>query len=639
MSDKVPELVRVFASTTSLLNEAAVLIELPSRRLVEVNRVFFETLAYAPHEVIGSTPQQGGWWPDVAVMEQFITDAAAGGVAEHVIAVRTREGSSLRSSARATVLDASGGPSYLQLITCRRRDIGPVRMEHELMFKQVPVGVALTRNRTFVHTNPAFDRIFGWVPGSLAGQPGRVLWPSDEVYADIGRRIGPGLARGEPVELEFPDMVRPDGTTRALRLLAQAVEPERGADGGTLWICEDITERMQLTRRLEESRNRAEQASRAKSQFLANMSHELRTPLNALLGLARLLQQGAGSRQRRREYLDLMADSAQSLSSIVSDILDLSKIEAGRLDIEVTPMDLHHLARSLHRSFSVLSRASELDFSLHIDPGVPEVVEGDPLRVRQILANFINNALKFTATGSVQIRIECAAGSNVRLAVHDTGPGFDDATRQRLFLPFSQADESTTRRFGGTGLGLSICRELAALMGGAVGADSVPGQGSVFWAELPLPPSAHQPSASDFAGLDTAALGDLNVLVVEDNDVNMMICVALLEQRGARVVQAADGRLALQAVREHAAQGRAIDLVLMDLQMPVMGGLEATRLLRVEYKRFELPIIGLSAAAFASERAEALAAGMNDFVVKPIEPHKLERAIIRAASERMESLR
>jgi PAS domain S-box-containing protein len=529
--------------------------------------------------------------------------------------------------------------SYLQLITCRRRDVGPVRLEHELMFKQVPVGIALTRNRTFVHTNPAFDRIFGWVPGRLAGLPGRAVWSSDELYADIGRRIGPGLARGELVELELPDMVRPDGATRALRLLAQAVEPKRGVDGGTLWICEDITGRMQLTRHLEESRNRAEQASRAKSQFLANMSHELRTPLNALLGLARLLQQGAGSRQRRREYLDLMADSAQSLSSIVSDILDLSKIEAGRLDIEVTPMDLHQLARSLHRSFSVLSRAIELDFGFHIDPGVPEVVEGDPLRVRQILANFINNALKFTTTGSVQIRIGRAAGSSVRLAVHDTGPGFDDATRQRLFLPFSQADESTTRRFGGTGLGLSICRELAALMGGAVGADSVPGQGSVFWAELPLPPSAHPPSASDFAGLDTAALGDLNVLVVEDNDVNMMICVALLEQRGAHVVQAADGALALRAVREQAAQGCAIDLVLMDLQMPVMGGLVATRLLRMEHNRFELPIIGLSAGAFSAERAEALAAGMNDFVVKPIEPRKLERAILRAVAERMEVLR
>lgn len=639
MSDTVPELVRVFASTTSLLNEAAVLIELPSRRLVEVNGVFFDTLAYAPKEVIGRTPQQGGWWPDVAAMEQFITDTAAGGVVEHVIAVRTRDGSSLRSSARATVLHADGGVSYLQLITCRRRDVGPVRLEHELMFKHVPVGIALTRNRIFIHTNPAFDRIFGWVPGRLAGQPGRVVWPSDELYADIGRRVGPSLARGEPVDLELPDMVRPDGTACALRLLAQAVEPERGADGGTLWICEDITERSQLTRHLEESRNRAEEASHAKSQFLANMSHELRTPLNALLGLARLLQQGAGSRQRRREYVDLMADSAQSLSSIVSDILDLSKIEAGRLDIEVTPMDLHHLARSLHRSFSVLSRASELDFGLHIDPGVPEVVEGDPLRVRQILANFINNALKFTSTGSVQIRIERAAGSNVRLAVHDSGPGFDDATRHRLFLPFSQADDSTTRRFGGTGLGLSICRELAALMGGAVGADSVPGRGSVFWAELPLPPSARPPSASDFAGLDAAALDDLNVLVVEDNDVNMMICVALLEQRGARVVQAADGRLALQVVREHAAQGRAIDLVLMDLQMPVMGGLEATRLLRVEHDRFELPIIGLSAVAFASERAEALAAGMNDFVVKPIEPRKLERAILRAVAERMEVLR
>lgn len=637
MSDATAELVRVFTSTTSLLKEAAMLIVLPSRQLFQVNQVFIDTLAYLPDQVIGRTPQESGWWPDVGQMEQFIADTAGGGIAEQVITVRTRDGGCLRSPARASLLLGDGPTSYLQIITCRRRDIGPVRLEYELMFKQVPVGIALTRNRTFIQTNPAFDRIFGWVPGRLAGQPGRAIWPSDEAYADIGRRVGEGLAAGSWVELELLGMRWPDGAHRDLRLVAQAVEPERGADGGTLWICEDIGERVQLRRKLEDSRERAEQASRAKNQFLATMSHELRTPLNALLGLSRLLQHGTGSRQRRREYIDLIADSAQSLSSIVSDILDISKIEAGRLDIEVAPMDLPQLARSVYASFSVLARARDLAFSLDIEPGVPEFVVGDPLRVRQILLNFVNNALKFTAAGSVQMRIELAGGTMIRLAVHDTGPGFDDETRERLFLPFSQADESTTRRFGGTGLGLSICRELATLMGGRVGADGLPGRGSAFWAELPLPPSSLRPSTSDFAGLDSAALGDLNVLVVEDNDVNMMICVALLEQRGAHVLQARDGLQAVQAVRDQAAASQAIDLVLMDLQMPVMGGVEATLLLRAEHSPIELPIIGLSAAAFASERAEALAAGMNDFVVKPIEPRKLERAILRAVAGRLGS--
>jgi len=635
MGNADSELLRAFASTTALLQEAAMLIALPSRQLVQVNQVFLDTLAFSPDQVIGRTPQEAGWWPNVDQMERCIADTAAGSVAEHVIAVQRRDGSSLRLPARAAVLQGAGLSRYLQVIIGGRRDIEPMRLEHELMFEQVPVGIALTRSRRFVHTNPAFDRIFGWESGRLAGLPGRVVWPSDEVYADIGRRVGKGLACGDRVELELLGMRWHDGVPRDLRLMAQAVEPARGVDGGTLWICEDIGERVRLRRKLEESRERAEQASRAKSQFLSNMSHELRTPLNALLGLARLLQHDTGSRQRRREYIDLMADSAQSLSSIVSDILDLSKIEAGRLDIEVAPMDLPQLARSVYASFSVLAQARDLAFSLDIEQGVPEVVVGDPLRVRQILLNFVNNALKFTAAGSVRIRIVPAGGTMIRLAVHDTGPGFDDATRKRLFLPFSQADESTTRKFGGTGLGLSICRELATLMGGRVGADSQPGRGSAFWAELPLPPSSLGPSTSDFVGLDTGALSELNVLVVEDNDINMMICVALLEQRGAQVLQARNGLQAVQVAEEQAAAGRTIDLVLMDLQMPVMGGLEATRLLRAGHSALELPIIGLSAAAFASERAEALAAGMNDFVVKPIEPRKLERAILRVLAGRL----
>jgi PAS domain S-box-containing protein len=631
MSASAASLIGLFASTTSLLKEAAVLIELPSRRVAHVNAVFIESLGYAAGEVIGRTPQDAGWWPDAAQMERLISDTATTDVVDRVMEVRGRDGGSLKSSVRAAVV-RDGDPAYLQIVTCRSSDGRPGRLEHEFMLKQVPVGIALTRKRRFVHANPAFERIFGWSPGRLVGQPGRVVWPSDAAYEEIGRRVGPGLERGEVVELELLDMVRSDGERRALRLLTQAVEPERGTDGGTLWICEDISERIQMTDAINESREKAESASRAKSHFLANMSHELRTPLHALLGLVRLLQQGAGDARRLREYIDLIADSAQSLSSIVSDILDLSKIEAGHLAIDVAPLNLHQLARSVHASFSVLARARELDFSVNIEPGVPAVVDGDLVRLRQILANFVNNALKFTATGSVEIRVGQADHRTIRLAVHDTGPGFAEQTRERLFLPFSQGDDSTTRRFGGTGLGLCICRELAALMGGTVGADGLPGQGSVFWAELPLPPSHALPATSDFVGLDATALTELNVLVVEDNTVNMMICAALLEQRGARVVQAVDGQQALQAVRDEADQGRAVDLVLMDLQMPVMDGLEATRRLRAQFSPVELPIIGLSAAAFTSERSEAIRAGMNDFVAKPIEPRNLERAILRAVA-------
>jgi PAS domain S-box-containing protein len=623
-----------FAGTTGLLSDPAILIELASRRVVHVNPAFVERLGFAAALVVGRTPGEAGWLAADSGLDLLLEALAAGPAAhEATLRLRRHDGVRLELAVRAAAI---GDPCrrHAQLVACSRASEAASRAEREAIFHGVPVGIALTRDRRFVHVNPAFERIFGWAPGELVGQPGRVVWPSDAAYEEIGRALGPRLARGEPAEHELLHMVWPDGGRRALRLIAQALEPARGTAGGTLWICEDISERIQLAEGINEARARAESASHAKSQFLANMSHELRTPLNALLGLARLLQQDLGDERRRREYVDLIAESARSLSAIVSDILDLSKIEAGHMVLEDGPLDLHALVHSVHASFGVLARARDLAFSVDIEHDVPPVVHGDRLRLRQILANFVNNALKFTSEGSVEIRVARPNDQVIRLSVHDTGPGFDDDMRGRLFQPFSQADDSTTRRHGGTGLGLSISRELATLMGGTVGAESRAGQGSVFWAELPLPASQSTPPNSDFVGLDVDALRGMNVLVVEDNLVNMLICVAQLEQRGASVFQAVDGEQALQLVRDRSAQGRPIDVVLMDLQMPVMGGLEATRRLRVQFDRVAMPIIGLSAAAFTTERAEALDAGMNDFVVKPIEPHKLERAILRVVGSR-----
>ncbi len=626
-----------FAGTASLLSDPAILIELASRRVLHVNQAFVERLGFAAALVVGRTPCDAGWLAADSGLNSLLESVATGPEAhEAMLRLRRNDGARLELAVRAAGI---GDPCHRQAQLVVRAQASEAseassRAEREAILLGIPVGIALTRDRHFVHVNPAFERIFGWAPGALVGLPGRAVWPSDAAYEEIGRALGPRLARGELAEHELLQMVGPDGGRRAVRLAAQALEPARGTAGGTLWICEDISERVKLAAGINEARARAESASHAKSQFLANMSHELRTPLNALLGLARLLQQETGDERRRREYVDLIAESARSLSAIVSDILDLSKIEAGHMVLEDGPLDLHALVHSVHASFGVLARARDLAFNVDIEPDVPPVVQGDRLRLRQILANFVNNALKFTSEGSVEIRVSRPDAGAIRLAVHDTGPGFDEDTRGRLFQPFTQADDSTTRRFGGTGLGLSICRELAALMGGTVGAESRVGRGSVFWAELPLPASQSAPVNSDFVGLDVGALRGLNVLVVEDNLVNMLICVALLEQRGACVSQAGDGEQALQVVRARAAQGPPIDVVLMDLQMPVMGGLEATRRLRAEFDAVAMPIIGLSAAAFTTERAEALDAGMNDFVVKPIEPLKLERAILRVAGSR-----
>ena len=388
-------------------------------------------------------------------------------------------------------------------------------------------------------------------------------------------------------------MRRYDGSMFLCRLLARAVDPHHPNGGSTIWIADDVTERRGVEAALAKARDEAEAASQAKSAFLANTSHEIRTPLNALVGLARLARQPDLDDDRRGQYLDQIVDSAKLLSAIISDILDLSKVEAGKLRLETVPFDLHALLGNLHRGSLAPAEARGLTLHLDIDGGLPQRVLGDPVRVRQIVGNFLSNALKFTATGSVSLRARparalrngtpdpLASGARLRIEVVDTGPGIDRATQARLFQPFTQGDESTTRRYGGTGLGLSICRELATLMSGEVGVHSQPGQGSTFWVELPLPSSEDDGAPSAFGPLDTSSpLAGRRVLMVEDNPVNMMIGVALLERWGVEVEQAGNGREAVEAVRRAAAQGRLFDAVLMDVQMPVMSGHEATRVLR-----------------------------------------------------------
>jgi CheY-like chemotaxis protein len=251
------------------------------------------------------------------------------------------------------------------------------------------------------------------------------------------------------------------------------------------------------------------------------------------------------------------------------------------------------------------------------------------VRVRQILSNYLNNALKFTVRGGICLAVRPTAGDTVRFEVHDSGPGIDAHTQLRLFHPFTQADESTTRRFGGTGLGLSICRQLAVLMEGRVGVDSEPGAGSCFWAELPLPRTQVPVQRSFYGSVDGSPLAGASVLMVEDNPVNMMIAVALLEQWGAQVTQASNGQQAVDAVRRAPNRRRPFDAVLMDVQMPVMSGHEATRILRRDHGPRELPIIALTAAALTSEREAALHAGMNDFLTKPIDSQRLHDTLVK----------
>ena len=399
---------------------------------------------------------------------------------------------------------------------------------------------------------------------------------------------------------------------------------------------------------LAKARDVAEAANRAKSEFLANMSHEIRTPLAAIIGLNDLLLQDAAT-PRQAERIGKIAASGKHLLAIVNDILDLSKIEANQVELEVSDF---HLATVFDHVVSIIgSAAHDKGLQLEVDiTAAPPWLRGDAMRLRQALLNFAGNAVKFTDRGRVALRARCMEDAGDTLLLHfsvqDTGIGVAADKMPRLFREFEQADSSTTRKYGGTGLGLAITRRLAQLMGGEVGAESTPGVGSTFWftARLQRGLSAAPETAPDAsAAAATAALGasaqdadaqarlrlrqrhgQARILVVEDNEINRELALTWLGRLGLSADTANDGGEAVQR-----AQAVAYDLILMDMQMPVMDGLAATRAIRALPGGADVPILAMTANAFDDEREQCLAAGMNDFIIKPVNMRTLQSSLLR----------
>jgi signal transduction histidine kinase len=368
----------------------------------------------------------------------------------------------------------------------------------------------------------------------------------------------------------------------------------------------------------------AERANAAKGEFLANVSHEVRTPMNGVLGMAEVLMNTTLSAEQR-EYTTTIAESARLQLAILNDILDSAKIESGKMAIEALPFSPSDLLQDLSRSFQATAMEKGLRLELQIS-GLPAAMIGDPLRIRQIVSNLVNNAVKFTRAGEVRITAAVAADADVAtliLTVTDTGIGIDAAAKGRIFDKFTQADSSTTRRFGGTGLGLSICRSLVELMGGSIGLESTPGTGSKFCVSIPLRIAAieiEQPSTAPQApNLRTTS----PILVVEDNRVNQKVAMMLVRGLGLSVEVASNG---LEAVEHCSSNDYAA--VLMDCHMPEMDGYEATRRIRA-LKRKRVPIIALTAGAASSDRALAIKAGMDDYLTKPVQRAELARVLGR----------
>ena len=443
-------------------------------------------------------------------------------------------------------------------------------------------------------------------------------------------------ATGEPCRLEYR-IKRQDGRHVWVASSVQLIKDDKGETTRIIGALRNITASKQAEAAMAEAMAQAEAANVAKSTFLATMSHEIRTPLNGVLGMAQAMA-ADGLDPVQRERLDVVRQSGEALLAILNDILDLSKIEAGKLDLEAIEFDLGELALGAHAAFTALANKKGLSFALSFD-NAAGVYLGDPTRVRQILYNLISNALKFTEHGEIRVTVS-RVSDGLALSVADTGIGMTPEVVSNLFTKFAQADASTTRKYGGTGLGLAICRQLAEMMGGSIRAESQLGAGTTFTVTVPLPwvRAAQAPAlpsdlvAADDAGEDEGL--NLRVLAAEDNAINQLVLKTMLHQVGVDPAVVGDGVAAVAAW-----EAGDYDLILMDVQMPLMDGMTATRAIRkAEAARgcAPIPIIALTANAMSHQIAEYHAAGMDGHVAKPIEARKLFAVLEMAAQRSMD---
>lgn len=424
--------------------------------------------------------------------------------------------------------------------------------------------------------------------------------------------------RFSPVEVEAEDALFRSLTDSFNHLLAKLDEREQALQ--------------RTLRELVEARDAANAANVLKSQFLANMSHEIRTPLNGVLAMAEVMSMGDLA-PVQRERLDVIRQSGGLLLAVLNDVLDLSKIEAGKLTLLVDDFDLESAVAPTRESFTVIAQGKGLDFKVEVAEEARGAWRGDADRIRQIVGNLLSNAVKFTLQGGVSAQFDVAPESGaLRLSIRDTGVGIAAEKQASLFEKFTQADNTATRRFGGTGLGLAICRELTQMMGGVISVESREGEGSVFIVELPLErgeltaSEAIQPQVAE-----GAEEGALRLLAAEDNPTNQQVLAAVMGSLGIDIDIVANGKLAFDAWRDG-----AYDLILMDIQMPVMDGIDSARAIRSaeqESGRQRTPIVALTANALSHQVEEYLAAGMDGHVAKPIEIAKLYEAISRALTE------
>ncbi|MBI3149129.1 MAG: response regulator [Betaproteobacteria bacterium] len=751
------------------------------RRITRYNRKFAEMFGFAGEAGVGQAASVLYPSPEAydALGAQAVPLLSAGKPLQTELTMRRQDDTVFWVELTGYVLDtenaAEGTVWFLEdrsAWQAAQAALQQALLENEAILDNAQAGIAVIENRHVVRCNRRMEEIFGYPPGGLSGRSVRAFYFSAQEFEAAGKEIYRILGECGVYSGEIA-MRSMDSRSLWCHVSARALEPASPL-GKSIWIFDDVTERKAAEKALAEAKARAEAAAEAKSMFLANMSHEIRTPMNAIIGLSHLAQKTELT-ARQRDYVKKIHNAGTALLGIINDILDFSKIEAGQIDLECIDFCLDDVLDNVAVVVGQRAQDKGLELLFDLPPDVPRFLRGDPLRLSQVLTNLVSNAVKFTEAGTITVAFELcdsvAPKVKLRFEVRDTGIGMSEAQMSRLFQPFSQADGSTTRKYGGTGLGLSICKRLVELMGGEIGVASVPGKGSAFffsaWFEpgngdvgkkrrvlpahlggmralvvddnaaardvllralesfglrvdavasgeealaavvvaaslkdpyrvafidwrmsgldgietvqsvrndprlsalpafvlvsafsredvriraeqsgidlflvKPVSPSALEdtlvtlfpPAEGEIAG-DVARglqptppeLSRLRVLLAEDNEINQQIAVELLESAGASVDVVGNGREAVDKL----VQGGVYDIVLMDLQMPVMGGHEATRLIRADPRFADLPIVAMTAHAMADERQRCFDSGMNDHLAKPIDPDELFRTLAR----------